>query len=327
MRVAEIFELGSDFSGLRIVERAAPHPGPGELRVAVRAAALNFPDILMAQGLYQLKPDLPFTPGLEGAGEIVELGEGVEGWTVGDRVMLGSRFGMIAEQLVLPANTVRAMPPGFSFAEAAGFTTIALTAYVALVRRAALQAGETLLVHGAAGGVGSAAIMLGKHLGATVIATASSPEKRAFATQIGADHALHSASEFRLAVKELTGGRGADVIFDPVGGDVFDQSVRAIGFDGRLLVIGFAGGRIPELPVNKALIKGFSVMGVRAGEYGRQFPAKGRENMAALDDLAAQGVMKPVIGKSFALDQLHDAYRELSERRALGKVVITMGRD
>ena len=327
MRAAEIFELSSDFSGLRIVDRDPPHPGPGELRVAVRAAALNFPDILMAQGLYQLKPDLPFTPGLEGAGEIVELGEGVEGWTVGDRVMLGSRFGMIAEQLVLPASVVRAMPPGFSFAEAAGFTTIALTAYVALVRRANLLAGETLVVHGAAGGVGSAAIMLGKHLGATVIATASSPEKRAFATRIGADHALDSASEFRMPVKELTGGRGADVIFDPVGGDVFDQSVRAIGFDGRLLVIGFAGGRIPELPVNKALIKGFSVMGVRAGEYGRQFPDKGRENMAALDELAAQGVMKPVIGKSFPLDQLHDAYRELSERRALGKVVITMGRD
>lgn len=288
----------------------------------MRAVALNFPDILMAQGLYQLKPDLPFVPGMEGAGVIAGLGEGVAGWAVGDPVIIGNRFGVLAEQITAPADVLRPKPGAFSFEEAAGFTTIALTAYVALVRRANLQPGETLLVHGAAGGVGSAAVMLGKHLGATVIATASTDIKRRFARAIGADHVIDSASEFRHTVKELTGGKGADVVFDPVGGDVFDQSVRSIGFDGRLLVIGFTSGRIPEIAVNKALIKGFSVMGVRAGEYGRRFPDKGRENMAALDALAARGVMKPVIGKTFALAELHDAYRELAERRALGKVVI-----
>jgi len=327
MRTARIERLSPDFSGLSVIECDAPKPGPGEVRVAMKAAALNFLDILMAQGLYQLKPDLPFTPGLEGAGIITAIGDGVSGWSAGDAVIVGGRFGVIAQQVCVSARALRPKPDGFSFEEAAGFTTIALTAYVALVRRANLLAGETLVVHGAAGGVGSAAIMLGKHLGATVIATASTEEKRAFAKQIGADHVLDSASEFRVPVKDLTGGRGADVIFDPVGGDVFDQSVRAIGFDGRLLVIGFAGGRIPDLPVNKALIKGFSVMGVRAGEYGRKFPEKGAENMAALEALAAQGVMKPVISKSFPLDDIQTAYRELSERRAIGKLIIRLADD
>ena len=315
--------LSDDLSTLRMEERALPSPGKGEVKVRLRAASVNFPDILMVQGKYQLKPELPFSPGMEGAGDVVDVGEGVARVNVGDKVVFGSRFGCYAEEIIVPEAAVRALPHGFDYAKGAAYPAAYLTAYVGLVRRGMLQAGETLLVHGAAGGVGLAAVDLGKLLGATVIATASSDEKRAFLKSYGADHVLPS-SGFREAVKDLTQGRGADVIYDPVGGDVFDESVRCIAFDGRLLVIGFTSGRIPTVSVNMPLIKGFSVVGVRAGEYGRQFPAKGVENIRTIDAWAAEGKIRPHVCAALPLERALEAMAMLQNRKVIGKVVLTM---
>jgi NADPH2:quinone reductase len=314
--------LADDFSTLTIEQLPLAPPGQGEVRVKMRAASLNFPDVLMTQGKYQLKPPLPFVPGMEGAGEVTALGEGVGGVTIGDAVVVASRFGMIAEEVNVPAATLRPKATTMSWAESASYPAAWLTAYVSLVRRGSLQRGETLLVHGAAGGVGMAAVDLGLLLGATVIATAGSPEKLAVLKARGAHHVIDYTKGFRDEVKRLTNDRGADVIYDPVGGDVFDESVRCIAFDGRLLVIGFTSGRIPSISVNMPLIKGFSVVGVRAGEYGRQFPERGRENIAAIETLAHEGKIKPHIGLSVPLAQAVDAFRALSERRVVGKAVV-----
>lgn len=314
--------LADDFSTLRIEQRTLPLPGQGEVRVKMRAASLNFPDVLMTQGKYQLKPPLPFVPGMEGAGEVIALGEGVNSAKIGDAVVVASRFGMIAEEVNMPVATLRPKAVAMSWAEAASYPAAWLTAYVSLVRRGSLQRGETLLVHGAAGGVGMAAVELGLLLGATVIATAGSQEKLDVLKARGAHHVIDYTKGFRDEVKRLTNDRGADVIYDPVGGDVFDESVRCIAFDGRLLVIGFTSGRIPTVSVNMPLIKGFSVVGVRAGEYGRQFPERGRENIAAIETLAHEGKIKPHIGLSVPLARAVDAFRALSERRVVGKAVV-----
>jgi NADPH2:quinone reductase len=287
----------------------------------VRAAAVNFPDILMIQGKYQHKPELPFVVGGERAGDVIAVGSGVTKLKVGDRVVGGALAGGFAQEAQGPESSYRPIPGDADYAVASAYTTAYLTAYVSLVRRGGLAKGETLLVHGAAGGVGLAAVDLGKVLGATVIATASSEEKRAFLKDYGADHVLPS-SGFREAVKELTGGRGADVIYDPVGGDVFDESIRCIAFNGRILIVGFTSGRIPSVGVNMPLIKGFSVVGVRAGEYGRKFPEKGRENIAAIDKLLADGKIRPHIHARFPLDQAVDAMHMLTTRKVIGKVVI-----
>lgn len=316
-------KLSTDLATLKLEEVALPAPGPGQVRIRLRAAAVNFPDLLMVEGKYQHKPPLPFTPGMEAAGDVIELGAGVTNVREGDRVIAGLGVGGYAEEALAGADRVRAIPKGLDYPEAASFTAAYLTAYVALVRRANLQRGETLLVHGAAGGVGLAAVDLGLHMGATVIATASTEEKRAFLTSYGAHHVL-PPSGFRERVKELTKGEGANVIYDPVGGDVFDESVRCIAFDGRLLVIGFAGGRIPDISVNIPLIKGFSVMGVRAGEYGRKFPEKGRENIAAIDALAASGKLRPHIHTRVPLERAVDAMRMLQNRTVIGKVAVVM---
>ena len=254
--------LSEDIGTLRLEDVELPPPAPGQARVRLHAAAVNFPDILTVRGKYQHKPPLPFTPGTEGAGEVIALGEGVTNVAVGDRVIAGG-IGCFAQEIQIGAASLRAIPRGVYYAVAAGFTAAYLTAYVGLVRRAAIAKNEWLLVHGAARGVGLAAVDLGRALGARVIATASTQEKRDFLKAHGADHVLPS-SGFREAVKELTGGEGADVIYDPVGGDVFDESTRCIAFDGRLLVVGFTSGRIPTVSVNIPLIKGFSVMGMRA---------------------------------------------------------------
>lgn len=322
-RALVVRALSDDLSTLKLEDRELAAPGRGEVKVRLRAASVNFPDILMVQGKYQLKPELPFSPGMEGAGDVVDVGEGVARTKVGDKVVFGSRFGCYAEEIVVPEAAVRALPQGFDYAKGAAYPAAYLTAYVGLVRRGTLQAGETLLVHGAAGGVGLAAVDLGKLLGATVIATASSDEKRAFLKTYGADHVLPS-SGFRDAVKDLTQGRGADVIYDPVGGDVFDESVRCIAFDGRLLVIGFTSGRIPTVSVNMPLIKGFSVVGVRAGEYGRQFPAKGVENIRTIDAWAAEGKIRPHVCAELPLERALEAMAMLQNRKVIGKVVLTM---
>jgi NADPH2:quinone reductase len=291
--------------------------------VRVRAAAVNFPDLLMTRGAYQLKPDLPFVPGLEFSGEVDAVGEGVEGWTVGDAVVGGNRFGAMAEYTVVPAASLRPKPAGLGWDAAAAYPVAYLTAYVALVRCARVEPGEWVLVQGAAGGVGLATVDLAKALGARVIAAASSADKRAALERLYApDAVIDGAPGFRDAVKALTGGQGADVIVDPVGGDIFDESTRCIAFGGRLLVVGFASGRIPELPANMPLIKGFSVVGVRAGEYGRRFPDRGAENLAAIDALAADGKIRPHVHAALDLGDWRAGFAMLEERAVVGKVVL-----
>ena len=316
-------ELLADYAGVGLEEQALPEPGAGEVRVRIKAASLNFPDLLMTEGKYQLKPELPFVLGMEFAGIVDALGAGVSGFAPGDAVAGGNRIGAFSEYAVVPAAALRKKPEAISFAAAASYGAAYLTAYVALVRRGNLQPGETLLVHGASGGVGLAAVDVGRLLGANVIATSASQAKRRILTEYGADHVLPDAG-FRERVKELTGGRRADVIYDPVGGDVFDESVRCIAFDGRLLIIGFTSGRIPSVNVNMPLIKGFSVVGVRAGEYGRQFPDRGRENMAAIWKWAEEGKVRPRIHAEVPLTDWRRAFEMMRSREVVGKVAIVM---
>ncbi|MGE0741209.1 MAG: NADPH:quinone oxidoreductase family protein, partial [Hyphomonadaceae bacterium] len=320
MRAFVVSALTEDVSAAALVERPIPQPGPGEVCVRIKAAGVNFVDVLQAKGLHQHKPQPPYTPGFELAGDISAIGEGVTDFSVGQAVWGAARTGAYAEYGVAAVDRVSAMPAGMTYDEAAVFRAVYLTAHVSLVVRGRLQAGETLLVHGAAGGSGLAAVDLGRILGARVIATASTQEKREFLAAYGAHHVLPAAG-FRDAVKDLTGGRGADVVFDPVGGDVFDESTRCIAHDGRLLVIGFMSGRIPTLAANIALIKGFAMIGVRAGEYGRQFPERGREIDAALAQLAASGKARIHIHRSYPLTQVRAAWAELEDRRVIGKVV------
>jgi NADPH2:quinone reductase len=314
-------ELADNFGNLQFEEVELPPPRPDEVRLRIRAASVNFPDLLMVRGKYQHKPELPFVVGGERAGEVIAAGAEVRDVKLGEAVVGGGLTGAFADECQLSATAVRPLPAGTDFATAAAFTTSYLTAYVALVRRAEVRPGETLVVHGAAGGVGLAAVDLGRILGARVIATASTEKKRTFLKAYGADHALPS-SGFREAVKALTNGRGADVIYDPVGGDVFDESTRCIAFGGRLLVIGFTSGRIPSLAANIPLIKGFSVIGVRAGEYGRRYPERGRENIAEIDRLVAETKIRPYIGARFPLERAVDAMYMLSERTIIGKAII-----
>jgi NADPH2:quinone reductase len=301
-----------------------PPPGEGELRLKLKACSINFPDILMVQGKYQFKPELPFAPGMEGAGIVDAVGAGVTKFRPGDRVVAGLRIGGFAEEVNIPAGNCRPIPAGMDFVKAAAYPAAYLTAYVGLVIRGNLKAGETLLVHGSTGGVGMAAVDMGKMLGATVIATSASDEKLKVVKARGADHVLNVTRDFREEVKALTGGKGADVVYDPVGGDVFDESVRCIAWNGRLLVIGFTSGRIPTVSVNMPLIKGFSVVGVRAGEYGRRDPEAGRRNIEAIDRLAAEGKIDPYVCATFPLERAVDAMRMLQNREAVGKVVVTM---
>lgn len=298
---------------------------PGEVRIVMRAAGLNFPDVLMIEGKYQLKPELPFTPGMEGAGVVTEVSAGVDGVAVGDRVIVKLRHGCLAEEVVATPAQLAPVPEAFDFAEGATFLAAHGTAYHALVDRAQIRAGEVLLVHGAAGGVGLAAVELGKVLGATVIAVASSAEKLAVAASRGADHTLLTGAEpLRDAVKRLTGGRGADVVFDPVGGAAFEESLRCIAWGARLLVIGFTGG-VGMAATNLVLIKGASVLGVRAGEAARRDPALAAARQAALWRLAGEGRLRPHISHRLPLARCAEAMRLLLERRAIGRVVLEMG--
>ncbi|MBI5131388.1 MAG: NADPH:quinone oxidoreductase family protein [Rhodopseudomonas palustris] len=314
-------ELGPP-EALRLEEIERKALRPGEARVAIRAAGINFPDILMCAGEYQLKPELPFIPGVEAAGDVIEIGDGVTEVKAGDKVIVKLRFGAYAEEVALAASQLTPMPPTFDYAEAATFLAGHGTAWHGLVDRGHLQTGEVLLVHGAGGGVGLAAVELGKHLGATVIAAASSEEKLAVARARGADHGiLYSAEPFRDAVKRITGGRGADVVFDPVGGAIFEDSVRCINWGARLLVVGFTGG-IGLARTNLILMKGASVIGVRAGEAVRRDPALGEQRTAALLDLAAKGVLRPNVSHRFPLAQWASGMRLLIERKAIGRVAL-----
>ena len=322
MRALVCHRLSDDLSGVAIQDVSRPEPGPGEVRIRVHAASVNFPDILLTEGKYQLKLEPPFTPGMDMAGTIDAVGEGVTGLSVGDEVAGGNRFGAFAEYAIAPAKGLQPKPANMSFAQAAAYPAAYLTAYVALVRRANIQPGETLLVHGASGGVGLAAVDVGKLLGARVIATSASDEKLNTISEYGADHTLNVTAGFREEVKALTDARGADVIFDPVGGDVFDESTRCIAFDGRLLVIGFTSGRIADVKTNIPLIKGFSVVGVRAGEYGRQFPDRGAENIKAIWDWAREGKVRPRVHAELPLARALEGFELLKQRAVTGKVII-----
>jgi NADPH2:quinone reductase len=314
-----------DFHDLALESVTLPAPGPGEVRIDVKATAVAFHEMLMVQGLYQLKPPLPFTPGSEACGVVRSTGTGVTRVRAGDPVIACVRHGAHATAMNVAEEACFALPAGFSFAEGAAFLTAYKTAYVALVPRGALQPGEVLLVHGAAGGVGLAAVELGKQLGATVIATASSEAKLAVARTKGADHGIDTTHEdVRERVKALTGGRGADVVYDPVGGDRFDESMRCIATFGRLLVIGFASGRIPTLAVNQALIKQVAIIGVRAGEYGRQNPAGGAEVERGLFELAGRGLLKPHVQRQLPFARLPEAFEALATRSVIGRIVLAV---
>ena len=294
---------------------------PGQVRVAIRAAGINFPDILMAAGEYQLKPSLPFTPGSEAAGDVVEV-SGAAGVAVGDKVIVKMRFGAYCDETVATPSQLVPVPSTFDYAEGATFLAAHGTAYHALIDRGQIKPGEVLLVHGAGGGVGLAAVEIGKLLGATVIAAASSEEKLAIAKERGADHlVLYAREPFRDAVKRLTDGRGADVVFDPVGGEVFENSMRCINWGARILVVGFTGG-IGLARTNLLMIKGTSVLGVRAGEAVRKDPALGEVRFKALSEWAEAGRVRPNISHRLPLEDYAKAMRLLIERKAIGRVAL-----
>jgi NADPH:quinone reductase len=293
----------------------------GEVRVAIRAAGINFPDILMAAGEYQLKPPLPFTPGVEAAGEVTDV-NAAAGVAVGDKVIVKLRHGAYADEAVVTPPQLTPLPSTFDYAEGATFLAGHGTAYHALIDRGQLLAGEVLLVHGAGGGVGLAAVEIGKLLGATVIAAASSEQKLEIARSKGADHlVLYSREPFRDAVKRITDGRGADVVFDPVGGEIFENSVRCIAWGARLLVIGFTGG-VGLAKTNLLLIKGASVLGVRAGEAVRKNPALGVTRIRKLTEWAEAGKVRPNISHRLPLEDYAAAMRLLVERKAIGRVAL-----
>jgi NADPH2:quinone reductase len=314
-----------DPSAIRLEEVASPPMGDGEVRIAVKAAGVNFPDILMIEGKYQVKPGMPFIPGLEVAGEVLECGAGVSHVRPGQRVLAFARAGGgYASEIVLPAAIVTPIPDSMDFVTAAAFTVAYGTAHFALTHRGNLQPGETLLVLGATGGVGIAAIEVGKMLGARVIAAARGEEKLAIAREHGTDEVIdYEREDLRLRLKELTDDRGVDVVFDPVSGNSFTQSMRAIAWEGRILVIGFASGDIASVPTNLVLVKNFSVIGVVFGAHSDRFPEDTRRRFAELFEYYAAGKLKPRVWKTFALQDAHLALAEISSRRVIGKMVLT----
>jgi NADPH2:quinone reductase len=324
MRAWRAHELGEPADVLRLDEVEAPKPGQGEVVVEVEAAGLNFPDVLLLRGQYQERPPLPFTPGLEVAGRVVASGPGAR-ITVGERVVAiaGPPRGGLAERVCVASADVLPLPDCMPSVTAAAMLITYQTGYLALHRRALLRPGETLLVHGGAGGVGSAAIQLGCAAGARVIATASGAERAAVCRRLGADIAVdNTAADFVEVVKEVTRGRGADVVYDPVGGDVFDRSRRCVAFEGRILVIGFAGGRIPDVPTNHVLVKNYAVVGVHWGLYRRVLPHVVPDIHEHLVDLHREGLIDPLIGAELPFEEAPQGITMLAERRALGKIVV-----
>jgi len=310
---------------LVLEEVDAPRPGPGEVLLDVHACALNFPDVLMIQGKYQSQPPMPFSPGGEVAGVVAAVGPGVERVAVGDRVFGGTGFGGFAEQVVMKERALRPVPEGMSLQQASGISTTYGTSYYALKQRGNLQPGETLLVLGAAGGVGLAAVELGRAMGARVIAAASSAEKLEVAKRAGADDLIdYSDGELKDKVKALTDGKGADVIYDPVGGALFDQCMRSINWYGRVLVIGFAAGDIPKVPINLILLKSCQVVGVFYGAWSARRPEEAAANFRDILELHRQGSIDPLVGAEYPLSEYAAALRCLMERRAIGKVVVNV---
>jgi NADPH2:quinone reductase len=327
MRAVVCDRLG-DPSVLKIQDVPIPEIGPADVLIKVGAASVNFPDVLMLTADYQHKPELPFIPGMEGAGTISAIGAEVKNWKAGDRVIFGVRPGAFAEYVKVPASgNLMRLPSGWSDAEGSAFRVGATTAYHSLVHRAALKPGEVLLVHGASGGVGMAAVQLGKHLGAQVIATGSNNARLAVVREQGADLAVNlTSADFVSVVKGMTDGRGADVIYDPVGGEVLQQSLRAAAYGARLLVVGFTSGGPTRIMSNHVLIKGLSILGVRAGETARRSgSAFAKDYAVELPRLAGLGVMRPHISHRFPMERAADAFRVLIDREVVGKAVIEIG--
>ncbi len=316
MRAWRVHRLGDPAEVMSFDEVATPTPAEGQVLVRVRAAALNFPDVLMAQGLYQERPPLPYTPGVELCGEIVETGQRVIGSPAGGP-------GAFAEYALMDAAGAYPAPEGLSDEKAASLYLTYSTGHVGLHRRAQLQAGEWLLVHAGAGGVGSAAIQLGKAAGAHVIATAGGARKTAVCRELGADHVIdYTTEDFVPIVKEVTGGHGADIVYDPVGGDVFDKSTKCIAFEGRLVVVGFTSGRIPEARANHLLVKNYSVVGLHWGLYRKYEPAIFGQVHEELTKLVQSGDADPLVGETLPLDQAPQALAKLADRSTVGKVVL-----
>jgi NADPH:quinone reductase len=312
---------------LMVEEIAAPPLRPGSARVAVHAAGVNFGDTLMVAGTYQEKPPFPFTPGFEIGGEVIEVASDVTGLKPGDRVMGTLPHGGYADEAVVAAADLTPIPAAMDYAVAAGFPVAYGTSHGALDWRARLQPGETLLVHGAAGGVGLTAVEIGKAMGATVIATAGSAAKLAIAGRHGADHLIdYSREDIRVRVKALTDGRGVDVVYDPVGGDAFDASLRSIAWEGRIVVIGFAGGKVPQIPANLVLVKNCDIIGFYWGSYRKRKPALVRDSYQQLFRWFGEGKLKPHVSERFDLADVAEAFRALRSRRSTGKVVLTTGR-
>ncbi|MBI3368768.1 MAG: NADPH:quinone oxidoreductase family protein [Burkholderiales bacterium] len=304
-------------------EIPTPAPGPGQVRLAVRAASLNFPDILIVQNKYQFKPPLPFVPGSEFSGVVEAVGDGVTAYKPGDRVAALAGTGGFGTHAIVPVERLLPLPEGFAFEHAAAFAFTYGTSHHALMDRGALQAGETVLVLGAAGGVGSSALQIAKAAGARVIAAASTDEKCALCMSLGADASINYGREnLRDALKALTEGKGPDLIYDPVGGDLAEPALRSIAWRGRYLVVGFAGGGIPALPFNLALLKGASIVGVFWGEFTKREPRAYAAAMKQLVDWYAQGKVKPVIDQALPMSELMSAYARMADRKVLGKVVM-----
>jgi NADPH2:quinone reductase len=310
---------------LRLEEVPEPRPGSGQARIRVRACGVNFADSLMTRGQYQKQPQPPFSPGFEVSGDVLECGAGVSGIAVGDRVIGMTPHGGYAEQVIVDGNRCVLMPAAMPWEHGAAFPVVFGTSHIALWHRARLQAGETLVVHGASGGVGLTAVAIGKQLGATVIATANGAEKLEVARGHGADHLIDSSREdVRTQIKELTDGRGADVVYDPVGGDLFTASLRSMAFEGRILVIGFAGGTVPQIPANHLLVKNVDVIGLNWPAYAELHPQVMTESFQTLMHWYLDGVIKPHISATYPLEQAAEALNQVVTRKSTGKVVIAM---
>ncbi|UAB77383.1 NADPH:quinone oxidoreductase family protein [Erythrobacter sp. SCSIO 43205] len=324
MQALRVQELSPDLSGVHLVELPEPSRAPGEVLVRVKAASLNFPDLLMTKGEYQFKPEPPFTSGLEMAGEVIEADPG-SGFTPGDKVIGGNKTGAFAEVISLPERGLSPLPPGLTFAQGAAMGAAYQTAYTGLVELGGLEAGQWVLVHGSSGGVGLAACDLAKALGARVIAATGVEAKRAaIEAAVEPDAVITAKGRFREQVADLTNGKLCDIVFDPVGGDVFDESTRCVSFAGKLIVVGFTSGRIAEIATNIPLIKGFSVVGLRAGEYARRFPERGQAINEAIAKLASAGRITPTIDRTLPLSHWREGFDAMARRELVGKVVLEM---
>lgn len=325
MQALRVESLSKDLSGVSLAEVPAPERQSGEVLVRVHAASLNFPDLLMTKGQYQFKPEVPFISGLECAGEVIEA-DAESGFAPGDRVMGGNKTGAFAEVASLPARGLSKVPSNFSYAQGAAMGAAYSTAYTGLVELCGLMAGQSVLVTGASGGVGLAALDLANALGATTIAATGIESKRPSIMELTSpDHTIISEGRFREEVATLTQAKLCDIVFDSVGGDVFDEATRCVAFAGKLVICGFTSGRIPTIATNIPLIKGFWIVGLRAGEYARRFPERGRAINAAIRELAEAGRITPAIGATLPLTRWGEGFDAMANREVVGKVVFEPG--